>query len=42
MTPAAAAQPRNGGADGTVVGGDGLARPPWAAVDPLLREYYDS
>ncbi|MGX9899243.1 DNA-3-methyladenine glycosylase I [Arthrobacter sp. SA17] len=28
--------------DGTVVGDDGLARPPWAASDPLLREYYDT
>jgi DNA-3-methyladenine glycosylase I len=27
---------------GVVVGDDGLARPPWAAVDPLLREYYDT
>lgn len=25
----------------TVLGEDGLARPPWAATDPLLREYYD-
>ncbi|HEY4615152.1 MAG TPA: DNA-3-methyladenine glycosylase I [Citricoccus sp.] len=25
-----------------VVGGDGLARPAWAAADPLLREYYDT
>lgn len=25
-----------------VVGDDGLARPAWAAVDPLLREYYDT
>ena len=25
-----------------VVGEDGLARPPWAAVDPLLRDYYDT
>lgn len=25
-----------------VIGDDGLARPPWAAVDPLLREYYDT
>lgn len=25
-----------------VVGEDGLARPPWAATDPLLREYYDT
>lgn len=27
---------------GVVVGDDGLARPPWAAYDPLLREYYDT
>ena len=26
----------------TVVGDDGLARPTWAASDPLLREYYDT
>ncbi|HTU14502.1 MAG TPA: DNA-3-methyladenine glycosylase I [Solirubrobacterales bacterium] len=26
----------------TVTGEDGLKRPPWAAVDPLLREYYDT
>ncbi|AJX00082.1 MULTISPECIES: DNA-3-methyladenine glycosylase I [Burkholderia] len=25
-----------------VVGEDGLARPPWAAVDPLLKHYYDT
>jgi len=25
-----------------VVGDDGLARPAWAATDPLLREYYDT
>lgn len=25
-----------------VVGDDGLARPPWAALDPLLRSYYDT
>ncbi|MEV7283124.1 DNA-3-methyladenine glycosylase I [Streptomyces sp. NPDC093252] len=29
-------------APGVVVGQDGLARPAWAAVDPLLRDYYDS
>jgi DNA-3-methyladenine glycosylase I len=28
-------------AGGTVVGEDGLARPAWASVDPLLRDYYD-
>lgn len=27
---------------GVVVGEDGLARPAWASVDPLLREYYDT
>jgi DNA-3-methyladenine glycosylase I len=26
----------------TVVGDDGLARPGWAATDPLMREYYDT
>ncbi len=25
-----------------VTGDDGLARPPWASVDPLLRDYYDT
>jgi DNA-3-methyladenine glycosylase I len=27
---------------GVVIGDDGLARPAWASVDPLLREYYDA
>ncbi|MFD5566159.1 DNA-3-methyladenine glycosylase I [Kitasatospora griseola] len=27
---------------GVVVGADGLGRPAWAAVDPLLRDYYDT
>lgn len=27
---------------GVVIGEDGLARPPWAAVDPLLQRYYDT
>ena len=27
---------------GVVVGADGLARPVWASVDPLLRDYYDT
>ena len=31
-----------GRADGLVLGEDGLARPPWAAVDPMLRAYYDT
>lgn len=26
----------------TVIGDDGLARPDWAASDPLLKEYYDT
>lgn len=25
-----------------IVGDDGLARPPWASSDPMLREYYDT
>jgi DNA-3-methyladenine glycosylase I len=29
-------------ASGLIIGADGLARPPWAAVDPLLRTYYDT
>ncbi len=31
-----------GPASGLVVGDDGLARPAWAATDPLLRAYYDT
>ena len=27
---------------GIIVGDDGLARPVWASVDPLLRDYYDT
>ena len=26
----------------TVIGDDGLARPTWAASDPLMRDYYDT
>lgn len=26
----------------TIIGPDGLARPPWAATNPLLMEYYDT
>src|SRR5690349_24155314 len=26
----------------TVVGEDGLRRPTWASVDPMLRDYYDT
>ncbi|MEO8283455.1 MAG: DNA-3-methyladenine glycosylase I [Pseudarthrobacter sp.] len=28
--------------DGILIGDDGLARPAWAAADPMLREYYDT
>ncbi len=28
--------------DGLVLGEDGRARPAWASVDPLLRDYYDT
>ena len=27
---------------GIVIGEDGLARPVWASVDPMLRDYYDT
>ena len=27
---------------GVVIGDDGLARPAWASLDPLLRDYYDT
>lgn len=27
---------------GTILGADGLARPVWASVDPMLRGYYDT
>ncbi len=27
---------------GAIVGADGLGRPAWAAVDPMLRTYYDT
>ena len=30
------------GINGAIIGEDGLARPPWAAVDPMLRDYYDN
>lgn len=28
--------------EGIIIGTDGLARPPWAASDPLLLDYYDT
>ncbi|WP_104138435.1 DNA-3-methyladenine glycosylase I [Cryobacterium sp. Y62] len=39
MTSAADAPPPPSGA---IVGPDGLARPAWASVDPMLRNYYDT
>lgn len=27
---------------GVIIGQDGLARPVWASVDPMLRDYYDT
>ena len=47
MAPAAwgaARAPARGAARSAdaVVGDDGLARPAWASVDPLLRDYYDT
>lgn len=27
---------------GVVIGEDGLARPAWASVDPMLHDYYDT
>lgn len=38
------AEPAGGGAassSGAILGDDGLRRPPWASVDPMLRDYYD-
>ncbi|TFD04554.1 DNA-3-methyladenine glycosylase I [Cryobacterium sp. TMT1-66-1] len=29
-------------ASGAIIGPDGLRRPAWAAVDPMLRDYYDT
>ncbi|MDO9397097.1 MAG: DNA-3-methyladenine glycosylase I [Herbiconiux sp.] len=40
--PAGPDDPATSAPSGLVVGPDGLARPPWASVDPLLREYYDT
>ena len=28
--------------NGLIIGDDGRARPPWAAADELLRNYYDT
>ena len=37
-----ASDPAPARADGLFIGSDGLARPAWASVDPLLRDYYDT
>ncbi|WP_105036111.1 DNA-3-methyladenine glycosylase I [Cryobacterium aureum] len=37
-SPAAAPLPSSS----TIIGPDGLARPHWASVDPMLRDYYDT
>ena len=43
MNAASPAEPhRDSSPSGIVVGADGLARPVWASVDPLLRHYYDT
>lgn len=36
------ARSSNAAPPGVVIGSDGLARPAWAATDPLLRAYYDT
>lgn len=36
------ARSTNAAPPGVVIGSDGLARPAWAATDPLLRAYYDT
>nr|WP_284285172.1 DNA-3-methyladenine glycosylase I [Arsenicicoccus piscis] len=35
-------QPVSKSESGLVVGDDGLARPVWAATDPMMRDYYDT
>lgn len=40
--PDDAASPPVADPDGLVVGEDGLARPAWAATDPVMRRYYDT
>ena len=37
-----AARPKKPQPLDAVIGADGLARPPWASVDPLLKHYYDT
>ncbi|MFB6878622.1 DNA-3-methyladenine glycosylase I [Streptomyces sp. NPDC056323] len=42
MTGDTTPTPKHSVDPGVVVGEDGLARPAWAATDPLLRQYYDT
>lgn len=43
MTPTTPAEASTSTDDpGIVIGDDGLARPVWASVDPMLRDYYDT
>ena len=43
MTPTTPAEAPTATDDpGIVIGDDGLARPVWASVDPMLRDYYDT
>ncbi|SDJ42887.1 DNA-3-methyladenine glycosylase I [Paraburkholderia steynii] len=37
-----AARPKKPQPLDAIIGADGLARPPWASVDPLLKDYYDT
>jgi DNA-3-methyladenine glycosylase I len=37
-----AARPKKPQPLDAIIGPDGLARPPWASVDPLLKDYYDT
>jgi len=41
-TPTPTEPSRSAEDPGIVVGDDGLARPGWASVDPMLRDYYDT
>lgn len=43
MTPTTPGEEPTATSDpGIVIGDDGLARPVWASVDPMLRNYYDT
>jgi DNA-3-methyladenine glycosylase I len=40
--PGESARPARAQPVDVIVGADGLARPPWAATDPMLQAYYDT